>query len=401
MQRRPWPWRDVVFDVVPVAVLLVLGFIDAAVQLSTPYGHGPRWTAFALVVVACSALLLRRHLPLVTLAVMPGAISILVVLTPALLTYWGQFVPWLVAMYSAGRHLPWRRGLWAIPISLAAYALLLLGYPDMRAPGDVLFNLAVLLLLWAIGRLTASWVAYRDRTLILEVERVQAEQRTVLQERARIARELHDVVAHTITVIVMQAGGARLAAATNPTVAVETLERIERLGQESLMELRTLLTVLRDDSPTSGAPDEAVAAAGVQPDRAPQPQLRDLPELCSRMRGLGLPVELTVATPPDPLPSGVQLAAYRVAQEGLTNVLRHAGRVATTVRLAFEAGGLVVEVVNEPGKQTPRLTGSGRGLVGLRERIEALGGTVEGLPLPGGGFRLCARIPHGEGGARR
>lgn len=386
MDRRHWLWRDVVFDVVPVMVLLVIGLIDAAAGLSDPYGHGPRWTAFALVIAACLALLFRRHFPLVTIAVMPGAISLFAALTPALLTYWGQFVPWLVAMYSAGRHLTWRRALWAIPISLASYALLLFAYPDMRGPDDVLFNLSILMLLWAIGRLTASWADYRDRTLVLEVERAQAEERMAVLERTRIARELHDVISHTITVIVMQAGGGRIAAATDPYVAVETLGQIERLGQESLTELRTLLNVLRD-----GAEADGTGADGT--DRAPQPRFSEIPALCDRMRVLGLPVKLTTEVPPQTLPPGVQLAAYRVVQEGLTNVLKHAGRVATTVRMGFDSADLTIEVTNAPGSETPRVPGARRGLTGLRERVTALGGVLEAISLPDKGFKLRVTIP--------
>lgn len=321
---------------------------------------------------------------------MPGLISIIAVRTPVLLTYWGQFVPWLVAMYSAGRHLPWRRGLWAIPISLASYALLLIAYPEMRSPDSVLFNLAVLILLWAIGRLTASWSIYRDRALVLEVERAQAEERTAIAERTRIARELHDVIAHTITVIVMQAGGGRLAAATDPKVAVETLSQIERLGQESLSELRALLTVLRDDDTHAGV------------DRSPQPQFSDIPHLCASMRTLGLPVDLTMKNLPDTLPPGVQLTTYRIVQEGLTNVLKHAGRVSTSVQIsttpaapidAAKPTRLTIDVTNAPGVETTRLAGAGRGLAGLRERIEALGGSLVGVPSPSGGFLLHTEIP--------
>ena len=382
MRRPPWRWRDLLFDVTPVVVLLIVGLLDVAAELSSPYGDAPSWTAIPLVVLACLALLLRRRWPLVTLGVMPGLIALVAVAVPVQLTYWGQFVPWLVGMYSAGRHLPWRRGLWAIPISAAAYALLLLAYPAMRAPGDVLFNAAVLLGLWAIGRLTASWSAYRDRSLRLEFERAQAEERAAVRERARIARELHDVISHTITVIVMQAGGARLGAANDPAAAIDALTRIEALGRDSLAELRTLLTLLREDAPEAG-------------ETAPQPTLADLPELCERMRSLGLPVRLQITGTVADLGPGVQLTGYRIVQESLTNVLKHAGTVETevTVARADAPSALLVEVSRAGGDAASPLPGGSRGLLGLRERVDALGGSLRTGTRPDGGFVLTADLP--------
>lgn len=380
MRRTMWSWRDVLFDVAPVIVLLTAGLLDVALGLSPPYGQAPRWTAIAPVVVACLALLLRRRRPLLTLAVMPVGVALLAVLTPVLLTYWGQFVPWLVGMYSAGRHLPWRRGLWAIPISLGAYVLLLVSYPAMRDPDSVMFNVAILLGLWAIGRLAASWSGYRDRTVRLEFERLHAEERAAVLERTRIARELHDVIAHTITVIVMQAGGARMASAADPRAAVAALSRIEGLGRESLTELRALLDVL-------GSHD------GAEVDRAPQPGLGDLDELCATMRTLGLPVELRVDGDLARPAAALQLTAYRVAQEGLTNVLKHAGPVATTVGVLVAAESLTIEVGNAPGGREGGMPGASRGLAGLRERVAALGGAVAAGPDGDGGFRVRAVLP--------
>lgn len=199
------------------------------------------------------------------------------------LTYWGQFMPCLVAMYSAGRHLRWRRAIWAIPMVLVGFAIAAIEYSPLREPGDLLFDIVVLIGLWAVGRLAASWVISRDRALALEFERGQVEERAATSERTRIARELHDLISHTITVIVMQAGGGRLAAATDPGAAVETLSRIEVLGRESLAELRTLLAVLHPDEPDGG-------------ETAPQPTLADLSSCaigCARrasLCGCGWPV---------------------------------------------------------------------------------------------------------------
>jgi signal transduction histidine kinase len=243
----------------------------------------------------------------------------------------------------------------------------------------------VLLGLWSIGRLAASWSAYRDRTLLLEFERVQAEERAEARERTRIARELHDVIAHTITVIVMQAGGARLASAGDRETAVDALARIEVLGRDSLAELRTLLQVLRDE--------------GAESSTAPQPTLADVPALCGRMRSLGLPVRVRTTGGTDALPPGVQLAAYRIVQEGLTNVLKHAGIVDTQVDLQVGPGTLLVDVANAAGGDSERVPGSGRGLIGLRERVTALGGTLTSEPQQDGGYRLSAMLPVAVGTA--
>jgi len=373
-------WRDVLYDVGPAVVLLVVGELDVVFGLSIPYGNAPWWTAVGPVAIACLALLLRRHRPLLALAIVLAVLALPALFWHTELTYWGEFVVILVAMYSTGRHLPWQHGIWAFPLFAAGYGTLLVFYPRMRDPGDVLFNAALVAALWGAGRLSMSWTAARDRALRLEVERVLAEERAEVRERARIARELHDVISHTITVIVMQAGGARLASASDPQVAVGALEGIESLGRDSLAELRTLLAVLRSD-------DRAEIGT------APQPTIADIPMLCERMGALGLPVTQCIDTGPDPVPPGLQLAAYRIAQEGLTNVLKHAGTVDTVVNVQITTTDLIVSVQNAAGSRLPRMPGAARGLAGLRERVGVLDGTLHAGPAAGGGFDLSARIP--------
>lgn len=381
MRRIRWSWRDLLFDVAPVAILLVVGLLDVAVGLSTHIGDAPAWSAIPATVIACLSLLIRRRLPLLSLAAVLTALIVPGLFMPMRLTYWGQYVPWLVAMYSTSRHLPWRRGVWAIPMTIAGYSLALLIHPEMRVAGDVLFNMAVLLGLWSIGRLAASWSGHRDRNLLLEFERTQAEERAEARERTRIARELHDVISHSITVIVMQAGGARLAARSDPRLAVDALARIEELGRGSLTELRALLEVLRRD----GDDEDGTA---------PQPALADLPALCDRMRALGLPTRLRIDGDRLAPAAGAQLTAYRVVQEGLTNVLKHAGLVRTDVEIRIiEPDRLIVDISNAPGAGAGGVPGAGRGIVGLRERIDALGGRLDASERSDGGFRLRAELP--------
>ena len=380
---RHWNWRDALIDVGPAVGLLVVGMLDIATGLSAPTGSAPPMTAIVPVIVVCAALLFRRRWPLAVFVVVVLTIAVPAWLASVSLTYWGEFVPWLLASYSVARH---EQRLWRPLVALGASALTLaaisLRFPEMADPGDVLYNGAFLAAAWCLGLFARSWAAYRDNTLRHEIERVQAEERAGVRERARIARELHDVIAHTITVVVMQAGGARLALARDPSAAEAALAQIETLGRDSLAELRTLLAVLR-------SPDDEHGGT------APQPTLTDLSELCERMRRLGLPVTLRTEGALDAVPLGVQLTAYRAVQEGLTNVLKHSGTVDTDVTVDRTASGgeLVVQVSSAPGTQQVRLPGAGRGLTGLRERVEVVGGTVSTATRPDGGFLLRIGLP--------
>ena len=216
---------------------------------------------------------------------------------------------------------------------------------------------------WALGRFRATrsaWVA-------------QLAERGAADERRRIAREMHDVVAHSLAVVVSHAEAGRLAVAQSPDRAPEILETIATTGREALTEMRGLLGVLRDGETPTG----------------PQPGLADLPELVERMRAAGLRVQASIADLP-PVPPAVALTAYRVVQEALTNVARHAGPQAVArVTVAAADAALDVAVVDDGD-----VTGEspGRGLIGMRERVEAVGGTLEAGPRPGG-WRVHARMP--------
>jgi len=381
---RRWNWRDAVFDVAPALGFLVIGLLDIATGLSAPTGPASPTTAIVPVIVVCAALLFRRHWPLAAFVAVVLVIAVPAWLGSVALTYWGEFVPWLLASYSVTRH---ESRLWRSFVALAASALTLtaisLRFPEMADPGDVLYNGAFLAAAWGLGLFARSWAAYRDDTLRLEIERAQAEERAGLLERARIARELHDVIAHTITVILMQAGGARLASQSDPEAALRALSQIEALGRDSLAEPRILLAVLRRESEDDG-------------DRAPLPDLGRVGELCERMRALGLPVAFDPGATTADLPLGVQLTAYRIVQEGLTNVIKHAGTVPTTVRLAraTPSDPLVVEVANAaPEDAVVRLPGSRRGLFGLDERVASLGGRLTSGVRADGGFMLRAELP--------
>ncbi|WEG10365.1 histidine kinase [Microbacterium horticulturae] len=382
--RRGW-WAQhglgVVYDVAPPVILLGLGLLDVFTgAFAIPVGEAPPITALVPGALSCAALLFRRRYPLVVLVVVLVLVFVPPLVLPMALTYWDEFAVWLVAMYSCSRHLRLRSALVALGVGAIGMVVLPLEFAELRDAGDIVYNSFLVGAAFALGLLTRTLAAYRLRALEDAARRAVAEERASARERGRIARELHDVISHTITVIVMQAGGARLAATQNPGVAVDALARIERLGKDSLGELRTLLTVLGEGEPDKAAP-------------APQPALADLPSLCERMRELGLTVRLH-ADDVDGASMGVQLAAYRVVQEALTNVLKHAGPVDVDVVVGLDGHGeLRVEVSSAPGWAAASVPGSNRGLAGMRERVDALGGTLAAVPRTDGGFVVTAGLP--------
>jgi signal transduction histidine kinase len=226
-------------------------------------------------------------------------------------------------------------------------------------------------------------------------EHAAATRRAVETERAHIAAELHDVVTHNVSVMVVQAGAARTVLASSPATAAEALLAVEASGRTALAELRSLLGLL---SPPGGPPGDTAAAL------APQPGLGELDSLIGRVSAAGLPVELAVRGTPQPLPPGADLAAYRVVQEALTNVLRHGGRAAASVMVAW-GERLVITVSDDgrgpvPGEAGMRRRpgagdGPGRGLLGLRERLSLYGGELDAGPRPGGGWQVRAVMPVG------
>jgi signal transduction histidine kinase len=239
----------------------------------------------------------------------------------------------------------------------------------------------------------ANAMQARDRTLRLRAEHEAATRRALEQERARIASELHDVVTHNVSVMIVQAGAARQVLTESPGEATEALLAVESGGRAAMTELRQLLGLL------SPAQAPAEQARPDEEDLQPQPGLGQLQPLIDRVSAAGLPVELHVGGVPRSLPQGQDLAAFRVVQEALTNVIKHVGKPRTTVTLDYRADDLVVEVADAgrpfPGAR-PAVTaaaGSGRGLLGLRERLALYGGDLLAEPRPGGGWLVRARMP--------
>ncbi|MGY2081546.1 sensor histidine kinase [Modestobacter sp. SYSU DS0657] len=270
---------------------------------------------------------------------------------------------------------------WAAPAvdQVLATVGILLWAPPSQAWENLFFSL-LLWGAWAVGLLTRRSRERAERlgrlAARLDAERELAEATAVAEERARIARDVHDSVAHSVSVMVLQVGALRTTVEPGSRVA-EVLRGVERVGREAVDELRGLVGLLRE-APGAGAP----------------PSLDRVPELLAEVRGAGLPVTLAVHGEPRELPQAVDVSAYRVLQEALSNVLRHAGRVPTVVSLRHEPATLVLQVDDEgSGVPVPVAGAGGHGLVGIRERVGVLGGAVEAGPRPEGGFRLRVCFP--------
>ena len=230
----------------------------------------------------------------------------------------------------------------------------------------------------SIRQRRALLASLQERAARLEFERDQEGRLGAATERARIAREMHDIVSHNLTVMIGLADGATYALQSAPEDAGSAMQRVSATGRQALGEMRRLLGVLRDDA--SGEPF------------TPQPGLDRLDDLLAKVEAAGVPVSIEIEGDPHELSGGVQLAVFRVAQEALTNTLKHAGRPATA-RLALRiAGGRVELVVTNTSNETADAGSGGRGLRGMRERAAAYGGTLEAGPLPQGGWRVCLRL---------
>ena len=330
----------------------------------------------------------RRHLPAVT--IVAGVFS-LVALALYPQTVPGVIVADLVVVYLVSARAP-RRVVWGVTVACAVLTGAMiyrstqgLGRDEVQALVLAALMVSLVFGSWVLGQLRRAraqeLLAVRERMRQVEVERAQAEQIAALTERTRLAREMHDIVAHAISGLVALADGGRYAAARDPDAAVRALTDISRGGRETLGELRGLIATLRD--PTG-------------PSAGPPPGTADIPDLVCSTAARGLGVELRTLGEPQPVPATVGLAAYRVVQEALTNVVKHAGLSARAeVTLDWRAG-LTVEV-RDDGRGLVRsrmpLGHGGAGLAGMRERVEALSGTLQAGPEQDGGYRVRARIP--------
>jgi signal transduction histidine kinase len=293
----------------------------------------------------------------------------------------------LVAVYSVAAYgRPWvpLAGLVVAELGLAAVWFT----PAMLERSTFLLFMGTLAVAWVLGHIVGDRQVYaaqlEERTAELERAREELARRAVVEERLRLARELHDVVAHSMSVIAVQSGVGAHVAASRPEEVGKALAAIEATSRAALEELRRLLGVLRQDSEP-------------QASLTPVPGLADLDSLLAEVGKAGLAVRLRVEGTPLQLPPGVDLSAYRIVQEALTNVVKHAGPARAQVVVGYRDQEVTVEVTND-GRSTAALAsdrraGTGHGLIGMRERVAAFGGDLEVGPGLDGGFRVAARLP--------
>jgi signal transduction histidine kinase len=375
------PW---LFD---SGLALVAAGLATALFASMPVDRGlPRGAlvlGYGLVLLHTLPLVARRRFPGTVLALIMAsglagaALGLPFFLGPAI----------LVAVYSVaayGRRWVSLAGLTVAELSLAAVQRTPLKFEDLALVGFM----GILAAAWLLGQFAHNYRAYaarlEERTAELEQAREELARRAVTEERLRLARELHDVVAHAMSVIAVQSGVGAHVADSRPEEVGKALAAIEATSRAALTELRRLLGVLRQD----GDPQASLA---------PVPGLANLDVLLAEVAEAGLAVRLRVEGAPAPLPAGVDLSAYRIVQEALTNVIKHAGPAHAQVTIRYRDQEVAVEVIDD-GRGVAAVAGdggkgTGHGLIGMAERVAAFGGDLEVGPRPGGGFRVAARLP--------
>jgi signal transduction histidine kinase len=373
MSSRSWA-----LDIAIAAAVGALGVAEALWGVGASHLQGPVWAQAALYVVTAALLVVRRVWPI-------GCQTAIVVVNTVEFAAFGSpegngvALAALVATYSVGRYVDRRRSWWGLVLALMGS----LAWSTFDPLNHQLSDHVAALVWMSPGAI--AWLAgalVRSRSQVVEQRRVNRQQRAaraVAEERNRIARELHDVIGHSVSVMTVQAAAVRRRLTPEQDVEREALRTVERAGREALQEMRRMVGVLRE--------------AGAEAQREPPPGLAQVDRLVAEMRSAGLPVELTVTGHPRDLPGGLDLTAYRLVQEGLTNAMRHAvgPRLA---EVAISYGDTAIEVsVRDDGGPVPGGTEAGHGLLGMRERVAVYGGKLVARPRTGGGFELLATLP--------
>jgi signal transduction histidine kinase len=375
--KAPFTWLStfrylLIVDAV-FAGVVALGLAYFVEVKGRVYPAVPPWLGVAVACVAAGGIAGRRLRPHTALAMATGAVAAMAVLG------FGARNEMLVAtlpVYIVALVKPARPARFALAGVVATLLVLVAIAPAPptspradRLQGnlvDAVLSGVIIIATWAVGRAIRSTRAANERQAQLMVQ----------TERLRIARELHDVVAHSMSVIAVQAGVGRYVIHQQPLEAEKSLVAIETTSRTALTEMRRLMGVLREEKPG---------------DLVPTPGIADLPELTEQTRRAGLTVDLTVMDVPDDLPAGVGLAAFRLVQEALTNVIKHAGTNRSRVQITYVDDELRIEVTDEGNGPTG--APGGHGLVGMRERVALYGGQFEAGPMPHRGFRVTARLP--------
>jgi signal transduction histidine kinase len=357
-----------------LVALVLAAYVQQDLWGSRNYFTASFWIYVPAALLMTLPLAFRRRAPLAVALVVMGALLFEALAVGSAPTPDSQLVGWLLAIYSVAAHCGRVAATVGGVVSLAA-GLVWIGFDDF------LFPLVVFGGAWVAGRLVRQRQLYADaveqRATALEREREANARAVAAEERARIARELHDLLSHSVSVMVVQAAAERSALGTDRAAPAEALAAIERTGRQALAEMRRLFTLLR-----VGAPAE----------RAPQPTLGELEPLVAQVREAGLPVELQMQGEPVALSEDLALCVYRIVQEALTNVLKHAGPARASVNVRFAPDAIELEV-RDDGRGAVATADHGHGLTGMRERIALYGGQLEAGTRNGRGFTVSARIP--------
>ena len=348
------------------------------------YAGGPRGLDTIVVALCTVPLAWRRRAPLAAFGVIIATFSLAQPLTSASASFFAGLLPALIGAYSVARYEEGRRVLIGIAIGLAGMLLLVATTPSFQKSEELFLEAFLWSSAWLLG-----WTIRRGerrardlgaRAERLEREREEQARAAVLDERARIARELHDVVAHGVSVMVVQAGAARSMLRAEDDATRAQLQSIEGIGRQALTEMRHMLEMLRDD-----------AELGLEP----LPGIAQLDGLVAAAREANLPVDVRVEGEPQPLPPGIDLTAYRIVQEALTNAIKHAGPATANVTVRYRPEALELEVCDD-GAGTAKANGNGvgHGLVGMRERTALYGGELHVGPRDdGAGYVVRVRLP--------
>ncbi len=406
--------NPLVLDSIFAALVLVAGLVSLTADPTPDHPTPTDALAVVLVVVGFGAIALRRRLPVAVLGVVTLATIVYVVRD-----YPDNGLPVmaLVALYTVASLRP--RPMWVAAVSVYLGLLLIsvITHPEELSLGDFVGNVAIFGIAAVFGdsvRLRRAYTATLEaRAADLERNQQTEAQRAVAEERLRIARELHDVVAHAMSVVAVQSGVGAHVIDTDPAEAKRILENVKVTSREALDEMRRLLGVLRqqegDDDPAAdgAARSSAVGSAastdlptGPRPALAPVPGLDGVESLAQGVREAGVPVTVTITGTRADVPPGVDLCAFRIVQEALTNVLKHAGPARAEVDVDYRPGSVTV-VVTDDGRgasadRSPAIGGAGgagHGLLGMRERVAVFGGELTTGHRVGGGFRVAATLP--------
>jgi signal transduction histidine kinase len=382
--------RDGVLAIALLAVGLPQMFLQDLDPELARYYRDPDVLQAAIVSVGVSSLIFRRRAPLSVLAFLIAVQTLLTYLDYAPTI--PDVIAYLIGIYSVAAHRALAQSAIGGVAAFLAFSLFIWSYPVDTNVVEYFTNSALLIGVWWLGRglrLRRAYLAeLEDRAQRLERAREGDARTARVEERARIARELHDVVAHHVSVMTVQAGAARRILDKDPGSAREAMSTIEGLGRTALSEMRRIVGVLRTERDPEHAGREL----------SPQPGLHDIGGLIDRVRETGLMVQLWIEGEPRTLSPGVDLAVYRLVQEALTNTLKHAGPQARAwVRIHYAAQGVNVEIEDDGRGAAAGLPANGdnrgHGLVGMRERVALYGGELRIGPRTGGGFEVRARFP--------